>query len=190
VYAVRSNADGTQPIASPAPATTSGKVTTAPPTPPTSAPSSGSNGGGATKSGGTAGSAGGSTATTTKTPTVATHGKVDLSGFTALLPSGGGKLPAAHSTPRAESDPGFGDTLPFHGDAASASASGKDDPAALAGQALASSDDEGSNSSWLFLAAGLLVTVILMHVLWLRDEVNRDALPAVTPQDPAEPKPA
>jgi hypothetical protein len=87
-------------------------------------------------------------------------------------------------------DSGYAEDLPFNGsgDGAKASAhSGDDSVAALGGQRLASSKDESRPTSLLFLAAGLLATVVLMHLLWLRDEVNRDAPPAISPEDPATP---
>ena len=109
VYAVRPNADGTAAIVSVAPATDMGKVNSQPPPPPTSSTTpSGTSGGSGTKTGGTTNATSGA-GSSTKTPTVATHGKVDLSGFTALLPNG--KLPTARQTPAPDS--GFGETLPF-----------------------------------------------------------------------------
>ncbi|MDQ1375531.1 MAG: hypothetical protein QOJ09_2869, partial [Actinomycetota bacterium] len=183
VYAARPNADGSQAIASASPAVTSGKVTTPPPSPPTSTTTpgaSGSKGG----TGGTTNTTAATTGTSANSPAIANRGKVDLSGFAALLPNGGAKLPAAHSTP--QPDGTYNETLPFKANAGSDSSSpGKDDSvSALGGQTLASSSGENRPTSLLFLAAGLLATVLLMHVLWLRDEVNRAPLPAVTPQEP------
>jgi hypothetical protein len=188
VYAARPNADGSQAVVS-APATTAGKVTTSPPPPPTSTttPAGSSGGSGA---GGTTNTTAASSTGSTK-PNLASHGKVDLSGFTALLPNGGGKLPASRQTPAP--DPGFNETLPFQADGGAspkASSGNGDSIEALGGQRLASSSGDDRNSSLVFLAAGLLVTVLLMHALWLRDEVNREPLPAVAPADPPEPDPA
>jgi hypothetical protein len=170
VFAARSNATGDQVLVS-APATTTGKVTSAPPTTTTS----------------TGGAAGVTTTTAAgnKPPALATRGRTDLSGFAALLPSGGAKLPRASNAPAP--DTGFDENLPFDPDARA-----EDEPTvgdgsdqALAEEPLSSSDDD-QPSSLRFMAAGLLVTVVLMHLLWLREEVNRDPLPAIAPEDPVE----
>lgn len=180
VIAARPNAAGDAPIVS-APSLTSGKVTSDPPSPPpsTTAGSGNPKGGGGT----TNTTSAGPTSGTSGKPTIASRGKVDLSGFTSLLPQGGGKLPAVTATP--DPDTGFDEALPFKSGTAAAAGSAKndDDAAALGGQSLVSSSDEERPASLLFLAAGLLVTVLLMHVLWLRDEVNKEPLPVAEPGD-------
>ncbi|MEY2477630.1 MAG: hypothetical protein QOG87_2945 [Actinomycetota bacterium] len=175
VYAARPSAGGNGFIPS-APTKTSAKVTSSPP--PTT----------------TTTTVKGATTTTTPAPgtkptTLATKGKADLSGFAALLPSGGARLPAARSTPAP--DGGFDEDLPFGSQAESSTA---DEPAmdeeskqqALAAETLASSDED-EPTTLRFMAAGLLVTVVLMHMLWLREEVNREPLPAVAVNEPVEP---
>lgn len=185
VLAVRRDADGTQPLASD-PAVVSAKITSSPPTTSTTKPAGGGGGtGGGTRGGGTAttttsGSGSGS-------PTLATRGKADLSGFAALLPSGGAKLPAGTRTPTTEPEGSFEEDLPFGARGEGGSGSSDDDSeSALGEESLASSSGDDRPTSLLFMASGLLVTVVLMHLLWLRDEVNREPLPAIEPaEDPS-----
>jgi hypothetical protein len=177
VFAARKNAAGDNLVVS-APTLTSAKVTSSPAPPTTTtAPVSGS--GSISGKGGTT-----TTAPGTKPTTLATHGKTDLSGFAALLPTGGAKLPNVRSTP--PPDPGFKGALPFDGKAGETSVEGSrtqsNDDQALGGTLASSNDQEPS--SLRFMAAGLLVTVVLMHLLWLRDEVNREPLPAVVVDEP------
>jgi hypothetical protein len=173
VYAARPTAGGNGFIPS-EPTTTSGKVTSSPPPPSSTTTVKGSPAATTT------------TAPGTKPTTLATRGKADLSGFTSLLPSGGSRLPAARSTP--PPDGGFDEDLPFGGQPPSTEdepAVGDDTDQALGEETLASSNDDPP-STLRFMAAGLLVTVVLMHLLWLRDEVNREPLPAIAPDEPAD----
>lgn len=178
VVAARKNAAGACCVGSAA-STTTAKVTSSPPPPPTTTTQPGSTGGSTA-----------TTVTTTKGPTVATRGRNDLSGFAALLPNGGAQLPSAPRAPRAEGlDPGFEQDLPFQSpdQAEQEVSAGDDEPVqALGGRSVVSSGDDERPTSLLFMAGGLLVTVVLMHLLWLRDEVNKGLLPAVEPTESAE----
>jgi hypothetical protein len=174
VYAARPTASGDGFIPS-APTKTSGKITSAPPPPPTT-----------TTVRGSAGATTSTTASGTKPPALATRGKADLSGFASLLPSGSARLPAAQSTPAP--DGGFDEDLPFNGQAPPGTADEpaiEDDEQALAAERLASSNED-EPTTLRFMAAGLLVTVVLMHLLWLRDQVNREPVPAVAPVEPLD----
>ena len=177
VYAARPTASGDQYIPS-SPTKVAGKVTSSPPPPPTTT----------TVKGATAGST--TTAPGTKPPALANRGKADLSGFAALLPSGGARLPTARTSPAPQpGDPGYNEDLPFDPNVAGAGdepAVGDDSDQALGEGALASSSED-EPSGLRFMAAGLLVTVVLMHLLWLRDEVNREPLPAVDVDEPEAP---
>lgn len=177
VYAARPNAAGNEFIPS-APTKVAGKVTSSPPPPPTTTTVKGA-------------AATTTTAPGSKAPALAQRGKADLSGFASLLPSGGGRLPTVRSTPApGPGDPGYSEDLPFDpdapGGAADSPAVGDGSDQALGGEALASSSDD-EPSGLRFMAAGLLVTVVLMHLLWLRDEVNREPLPAVDVDELAAP---
>lgn len=181
VLAARTDADG-EPLASD-PAQGSAKITSAPPTTTTTKPTSG---------GGTGTGTGGATTTTKAaatggSPALATRGKADLSGFAALLPSGSTRLPAAARSATPEPDGSFEQDLPFGARAEGESGSAGDDAQnALGEESLASSSGDDRPTSLLFMASGLLVTVVLMHLLWLRDEVNREPLPAIEPtEDPS-----
>jgi hypothetical protein len=177
VRAVRRAATGNQAVVS-APASTTGKVTTAPPAPSTTTTRPGSGGSTATTRPPT-----GTTAPGSSGPSLATSGKVDLSNFAALLDDKS-KLPAApRSSGPQEIDNGFDNQLPFDRTTRTSIVGGDGDAQALGGQAVSASRDEPS-SPLLFLAAGLLVTVLLMHVLWLKGEVEREPLPALAPSEP------
>jgi hypothetical protein len=182
VRALRDDGTGSHTLLPSAPASTSGRVTSDPPSSTT-----------------TTTHANGSTGTTvTTTPSagttssgnanLATNGKVDFSSFAALLDDKS-KLPAApRSSGSQEVDTGFNDQLPFDHTTRTSIVRGDDDPAqALGGQPVSSTGDERS-SSLLFLAAGLLATVVLMHVLWLRGEVDRAPLPAIEPSSGEPPE--
>lgn len=180
VFAARPNAAGNSFVASAPSSTVSAKVTTSPAPPSTTTAPTTSGSGSVSGKGNTV-----TTTPGTKPTTLATHGKTDLSGFASLLPTGGAKLPNVKSTPAP--DPGFEGDLPFDGENGETSVEGNSQTAQDDGQALggtlASSNDE-EPTSLRFMAAGLLVTVVLMHLLWLRDEVNREPLPAVAVDEP------
>lgn len=126
-------------------------------------PSGGSSGSSA------GGSSGGSNAP--QSPTISRSGRVDLSGFGSLLD----QTRAPQVQPVPENDPGFDEDLPFQ-------------PRTITeevGEEFAVPDggfnDAGSNQADMlkFVAAGLLVTVVAMHLLWLRGEVEKVPLESV-----------
>jgi hypothetical protein len=139
------------------------------------------SGAGAGSSAGSAGGAGGSTTSATLPST----GKVDLSGFAALLAQSreSGQSPSALAGE--EDEGGFDETLPFSGRArdGAGDGDGSNDVAILE----EGGADEGSDrlQSLAFLAGGLLATVLVMHLLWVRSELRRvEVLEAVTPEPP------
>lgn len=107
-------------------------------------------------------------------------GKIDLSGFGTLVKK------AQASQPRpTEADPGFKETLPFpeQGGSAEVAEQPADNP-----QVRELGAEETSTNrlrSMSFLAGGLLATVLLMHLLWVKAEVNREPLEALVPGDRA-----
>lgn len=129
-----------------------------------------------------------------------TSGKVDLNGFTNV------QSQARRSTPRTVPPPdtGFQDTLPF---AAQPDQGEEAEEGGELGEVAADSPqfrelgeiEEGPDRqrTMAFFAAGLLATVLLMHVLWVKSEVKRVPLEAVAPegaragagQPGAQPKP-
>lgn len=139
----------------------------------------GSAGSGGSSGGGTGGSTGGSAGAGSGSA-LATTGKVDLSGFAGLLADARTDAPGAArsigSGRPGEEDGGFGETLPFK--------PGEAEPLGEDGTALAigveEAGDDGGQKPIAFVAASLLVTVILMHVLWLKREVDKVPLEAIT----------
>ena len=125
--------------------------------------SSGSSGSGSGGSGGSSGP---------RSPTISRAGRVDLSGFGSLLD----QTRAPQVQPLPEPDPGFSEQLPFEPRTITELEEGE----------MAVPDggfnDSGSDQAEMlrFVAAGLLLSVILMHVLWLRGEVEKVPLEAVT----------
>lgn len=185
VVAIRSGALAGEGVASDPSSAKTVNVANPPGTTTTTAAGSGGGGGfgstgsggstGGTGSGGGAGGGGGSSAG--GGAELATGGKVDLSGFAGLLDS------ATIQTPRGgagrgqpgEEDNGFGETLPFKpGD----EVVGEDGTALAIG--VEEAGEEGAGRKPIaFVAASLLVTVILMHVLWLKREVEKAPLEAI-----------
>ncbi|MGH9282061.1 MAG: hypothetical protein ACRD0S_03890, partial [Acidimicrobiales bacterium] len=160
-----------------------------PPPPPTTAPPAGSA---AATSGTTiAATASGGTATTlpaSNPGALTTSGTVDLKGFSTV------QSQARRAAPRpVEPDPGFLPTLPFATRTGEEAEEVPEEGGEL-GEIAADSpqyrelgaDDEASNrqETMAFFAAGLLVTVLLMHVLWVKSEVKRTPLEAITPEGP------
>lgn len=127
---------------------------------------SGTSGGGSGTSGGSGGTGSGGA----RGPTISRSGRVDLSGFGSLLDQT--RLPEIPTAP--EPDPGFSEELPFQ----PRTITEPDGEIAIPEGGF---NDAGSDRAELlrFFAAGLLLTVILMHVLWLRSEVERVPLEAV-----------
>lgn len=141
---------------------------------------SGSTGGSRTGSGSTSGTGttgGGSSPSTT----LATGGKVDLSGFASLLEQArqSGQAPEGE-----EADGGFDEKLPFSGRSRSGASGDSGDDVGIIEEGV-SDDGSGNLQSLAFLAGGLLATVLVMHLLWVRSEVRRaEVLEAVPPEPP------
>ena len=167
-----------------------------PPAPPTSAAGTTVPGGGtAATTPGSAGSAASAGTVPANSPgALTTSGRVDLTGFTNVQ-SQAARRP---STPRtvAPADPGFQSTLPFapqpddvgeglDGEAAEGGDLGERAADSPQFRELGAEDegDERQRSLALF-AGGLLATVLLMHVLWVKSEVKRAPLEAVAPEGP------
>lgn len=129
----------------------------------------GSRTGSGTGSGGTTG--GGITRSGT-----ARTGKVNLDGFAASLPQ------RQRIIAEGGEDPGFDSELPFESRPGPAGSGEGGDPGevAILRERPAQSDSE-SHAPLLFVAAGLLATVLLMHVLWLKSEVEKVSLEPVGP---------
>jgi hypothetical protein len=172
VVAVRSASTSDQGIPSDPSETASAKVSGPPPTTTTTAKGgTGTGGTGGTGAGGAGANGTGAGGTSTGTgnatsPELARTGKVDLSGFSALLQQ------SKRPTPKAEeADPGFKDKLPFKPG---------EEPIGEDGTALGVGVREVGGSEGrqpvAFVAASLLVTVVLMHVLWLKRQVDRHPL--------------
>lgn len=192
VVAFRSSADAGKLLAS-GPSDTSTANVPAPPvtttTTTTTTPASGQKSGSQrattrTGSGTSAGTAAAGTGTsgTSASSTLSSAGKVDLSGFSALLEQArqAGQVPTS-TTPTTEPDLGFEERLPFAARSGSSDDGGTDDGIALGEAPL--SDDRGRVRSLAFLAGGLLTTVLVMHLLWVWREVHRvDVLEPVAPE--------
>jgi hypothetical protein len=174
VVAVRQGAAANAGVASDPSETRSVDVASPPSTPSTTVNGPGGTGGPIGGPGGPGGSGGpggraGSGGTDTS-PELARTGKVDLSGFAALLQQA--RRPDAKPQ---EADSGFKSTLPFK--------EGEDGEIGEDGTALGvgiheAGESEGSRQPIVFVAASLLVTVILMHLLWLKREVEKAPLPS------------
>lgn len=158
-----------------------------PPPPPTTAAPAGTGTG-------AAGAAGAGTGTASSVPAnspgaLATSGSVDLSGFNTVRNQTRSVTPRTVPLP----DPGFQSTLPFapvdRGEGTLTDESG--DPGELAAdspQYRELGDDTSANDrarTMAFFAAGLLATVLLMHVLWVKSEVKRVPLEALDPLGPS-----
>ncbi|MFP5377410.1 MAG: hypothetical protein ACLGIO_11620 [Acidimicrobiia bacterium] len=193
VVAYRAGVDsavGSQVASDPSPASTA-KVPDPPP-PPTTAPAAPETavaGDQSTPATTAAGTATTTTAAGTSPGSIATPGRVDLGGFDNVR----SRTPRP-ATPRTVSlpDPGFQGTLPFDvpaggegGEAVEGGDVGElaaDDPDVRElGEEDASADRQRSLA---LFAGGLLATVLLMHVLWVKGEVKRVPLEAVAPEGP------
>ncbi|HET7488301.1 MAG TPA: hypothetical protein VFJ85_10255 [Acidimicrobiales bacterium] len=197
VVAVRAGVNSDEGISSDPSAITaeSSAAVPAPPPPPTAAPAPAAGTPGAAPApAAPAAAAGGGTpaggaAPPAKVPpnspgALVTSGTVDLSGFAAVKNQGRSTSPNTIALP----DPGFQETLPFGTPTTAEGEAGGDDPGALgAGQRALNASDTSSTGDRLrtlsFFAGGLLVTVLLMHVLWVKSEVNRVPLEALEPED-------
>jgi hypothetical protein len=126
--------------------------------------------GGLSKYGGGASGAGGSTSTAKASK------KPNLSALSGLSPVN--NLARAPKLPT-EADPGFNELLPFQKGAGDAPS----DISGLPSTKLPADNGSGHTTTLLFVAAGLLVTVLSMHVLWLKAQVDRMPLEALTPEE-------
>jgi hypothetical protein len=122
-------------------------------------------GGGTTGPGGSGGGAGGTDAN--GNPALASSGKVDLSGFAGLLNSS--RRPTPGQPGAIEPDPGFSSELPFK---PGEEVVGEDGTALGVGIHEVGAGEE-ERKPIMFVAASLLITVILMHLQWLKREVDR-----------------
>lgn len=109
-------------------------------------------------------------------------GTLDLSGFSSIKSQA--RRPAVRSV---VPDPGFTNTLPFATtdttrlvDEDEQAAAPTDEPEV---RELGAEDASNNRQrSAAFLAAGLLATVLLMHLLWIRGEVQREPLETLVPE--------
>ncbi|MGH9179901.1 MAG: hypothetical protein ACRD0N_15300, partial [Acidimicrobiales bacterium] len=133
----------------------------------------------------------GTTLPATSPGALTTSGSVDLKGFTSVQSQTARR---AAPLPRAiEPDTGFQATLPF-ADVPEVEEEGELEGGGELGEVAADSpqfrelgaEDEGADRqrTMAFFAAGLLATVLLMHVLWVRSEVKRVPLEALEPEGP------
>jgi hypothetical protein len=142
-----------------------------------SAGGSGGSGGGGSGSGS---SGSGSAGSSSPGPVITRSGKVDLSGFALLDQT---KAPPQKATEAP--DPGFNEELPFGERPAGTeeSASGPDQSASR----IPIDDKSDRRQLFTFVAAGFLAIVLLMHMMWLKGEVDRPALEALQPE-PVRPR--
>ncbi|MDP9402264.1 MAG: hypothetical protein M3P85_02805 [Actinomycetota bacterium] len=145
-------------------------------------------GGGGTGTGSTPGGTTGTTLAASSPGALKKSGTIDLSGFSSI------QSQARRPAPRVvERDPGFTSTLPFNTTNTTRLVDGEQAGAPEPGRAAGGDDPEvrelgaedASNNrqqSAAFLAAGLLATVLLMHLLWIKGEVQREPLEALVPE--------
>lgn len=158
-----------------------------PPPPPTTAPPAAAGPAAAAPGAAAPGTA--TTAPGSKPGGVATSGKVDLSGF-ANVKAGTPRPVTPRTVPLP--DPGFQGTLPFdvsgagEGDAEAVEEGDTGELADSPGfRELGDEEESGDRQRSLALfAGGLLATVLLMHVLWVKGEVKRMPLEVVPPEGP------
>jgi len=119
-------------------------------------------------------------------------GSIDLSGLRSLQT----QPPPRRVSPPTTADTGFDQTLPFdtanppQGLGEPEGGAGFDDSVLSetevgADSELGSGSDVEKTRALAFLAAGLLATVFLMHILWIRGEVARVPLEALPPEGAA-----
>ena len=103
-------------------------------------------------------------------PALARTGRVDLSGFAALLDRS-----KAAARPAPEPDPGFQTALPYVPGQPEVGQGGAPAAApARRARALGAPDRPSPVRPWAFFALGLLVTAVAVHLLWLRGEVRTE----------------
>lgn len=154
-----------------------------PPVPPTTAAGAGP---GTTVAAGAAGTA--STLPANSPGALTTSGKVDLNGFTNVQSQSQRRTPRTIPPP----DTGFQGTLPFAAqpDQEEGEVEEGGELAELAADSpqfreLGEGDEAADRQRTMaFFAAGLLATVLLMHVLWVKSEVKRVPLEALAPEGP------
>lgn len=122
-----------------------------------------------------------------------TSGSIDLSGFNTLKSRSRPPAPRSIQPP----DTGYQDTLPFTARPGE-SEMGEEDGGAEIGDVggesaqrelgLQETSDQRQRSM-AFMAAGLLATVLAMHLLWVRSEVKREPLEAMVPEDRGSSRP-
>ena len=166
------------------------KVPDPPPPPTTAPPATAAPAAGAPGTPGTTAAPGTATTAPGAGPgAIASSGKVDLSGFSNVQAN-----TPRPATPRTIPlpDPGFQSTLPFdvppEGEGGEAVEGGDTGEVAADSPGLRElGDDEGGGDrqrSLALFAGGLLATVLLMHVLWVKGEVKRVPLEVVPPEGP------
>ena len=156
-----------------------------PPAPPTSAP-------GTTVAGGAGATPPGSAVPAGSPGALATSGRVDLTGFNNVQSQA-----ARRATPPrtvVPPDTGFQSTLPFDQPVDTGEEEAEVPEGGDLGELAADSPEfrelgaedegEGRQRSLALFAGGLLATVLLMHVLWVKSEVKRLPLEAVAPEGP------
>lgn len=183
VIAARPGATATRPLMRSGPAAVSlnpATGTTSTTTPPPAEAGSGPATGTGAASGGSPGPG--------ESPTTSTGGGSALSALDRLLLA---RRQTTATTRPLPPDPGFQSTLPFApgspaGDDVAIEEDGPQEQAA-GERSTISEDGPNQTRSLAFFAGGLLATVLLMHSLWIRDEVARaealDPLPAGTVDD-------
>lgn len=148
-------------------------------------PGGGAGDAGAAGAGGTGGSTTGTTLSPNSPGALKKSGTIDLSGFSSIQSQA--RRPATRAP---EVDPGFTNTLPFDttdttrlvGDE-QAGAAEADSAAGSGARELGAQDASNDRQrSAGFLAAGLLATVLLMHLLWIKGEVEREPLEVLAPE--------
>ncbi len=187
VVAVRKGVPGNEELSSdPSEMTadSTAKVPDPPPPPTTAAPA------GSAAPAGAAGAAGTGTASSIPAGSpgaLTTSGTVDLSGFNNVRNQTRSVTPRTVPLP----DPGFQSTLPFapgetFADEPLVGESGDLGEVAADSQFRELGDETSTTDkarTMAFFAAGLLATVLLMHVLWVKSEVRRVPLEALEPED-------
>lgn len=142
-----------------------------PPAPPKSSGSSGGGIGSGSGAGSGSGSGTGSSSGGTRsTSGLRSSGKIDFSAFAAELDR------VRQSGETEAPDPGFADRLPFR---SRTTVIREQVPGEALGESIANEEDQPT--SLLMFAAGLLITVFVMHLLWLKGEVDRVPLEAIPP---------
>lgn len=175
VAAIRPDRSGEQSIARKEAASSEVASTRMPTTTATTTGGTNSNGGLGSRTGSGTGSGGGTTGGGISRSGTARTGKVNLDGFAASLPQ------RQRIITEGGEDTGFDPELPFENGAPGEAGSNGGDPGEVAILRERAADAESeSHAPLIFVAAGLLATVLLMHVLWLKSEVEKVSLEPVS----------